>query len=595
MSVSLVKQSWLLSALFILFLLSPSAAIASQKSSPDPIWNLLLHSRQGKPQITDPAFLLSVDNFSEQTELSLTLKLYKSDPEKTFCRYPARITYLSEKLGFKLADNRFQHCNELQQCLLHVPFQQLDLVFASEVLSSASSMMGHIFLKASGHNFRDVAVSHSLAYFTEITTINPAKLIIESTITGMPGFFSVRPFDDDLLQYKEKEQRNVWQLKLVASASQLHLLQLHIWELNQISLTYYFQSFNCATLTLEMLALLNPDILRERGLIVSPVDVVKAATRYHMVSHTEVNTAELWLYTALRDSIPQSILDRLDSSFHAESEIQNPHQLHQLATPYLKIGLAQVIEHNHISAVDASKLESVLSSAKEIGLNLNDYKHPAKTPQDSAVGISWRGPPQDKRLLFHYLPTGHFLHGDNRQYLSESELQIAKTTLAWDTEGRQLSLDEFTIYAVRSLNPDTALFPLWSGEFYLGYRPVNSASLALKSVAEISGAAGKSYKLHKDMIGFMMFGIGATSTFDSSHAFIYSNAGISINLAFDTKLITEYSTSSGKLGGDSQDQQLSAIFSWFPSTNNSFSVRLAQVTTKSSDHIALTLDFFSYF
>jgi hypothetical protein len=589
------KQSWFLSALFILMLLNSSETIASEKIASDPVWSLLLHSWQDKPQITDPKFLLSADNFAEQTELSLTLKLYKTDPKKAFCRYPARITYLSGKLGFKLAEDRYTHCQELQKFLHYVPFQQLDLVFASEVLSSASSMMGHIFLKASGNNFRNVPVAHSLAYFTEITTLNPAKLIVESTMTGMPGFFSVRPFDDDLTQYKEKEQRNVWQLKLNATAEKLHLLQLHVWELNQIELTYYFQSFNCATLTLEMLALLNPNILAERGLIVSPVDVVKAATTHHMISNTEVNTADLWLYSALRDSMPNSVLNTLDNWIYTQSDALTPAKAHPLAVPYLNISLDHAAKRKQITTAKAAKLRKSLSTKPEIALNLTHYKHPALTPQDSAVGISWRDSVIDKKLLFHFLPTGHFLYGDNRQYLSESELQIAKTTLAWDIGEKQLLLDEFTIYAVRSLNPDTELFPLWSGEFYLGYQPVYTANLALKSVGEISGAIGKSYTLHKDMISFVMLGAGSTSTFDTSHAFIYSKAGVSMNLALDTKLITEYSTSSGKMGSDSRYQQLSAVISWFPSRNRSVSFRFAKTKTKSSDHTDATLEFFSYF
>lgn len=591
------KQSWCLSALFfLLLLLSSFPGSASEKIAPDPIWSLLLHSWHGKPQITDPTFLVSVKNFSEHAEQELTLALYKADPQLSFCRFPARLTFLSKKLGFTLANDRYEHCPELQNFLQHVPFQQLDLVFASEVLSSASSMMGHIFFKASGNNFRNVPVSHSLAYFTEITTLNPAKLIVESTMTGMPGFFSVRPFEDDLKHYKDKEQRNVWQLQLTASTEQLHLLQLHIWELHQINLTYYFQSFNCATLTLEMLAILNPDVLTERGLIVSPVDVVKAAHSHKMISQTEINTADLWLYNALRDSIPGSVINELDAWLYTQQQVTTPPPVsHPLATTYLAVALDTALAQQQLTTSDAEYLRQFFSAEQDFALDLSNYKHPAQTPQDSAVGLAWRSSKNSKQWLLNFLPAGHFLHSDNRQYLSESELQIAKTTLAWDTDTKRLTLDEFTLYSVRSLNPDTDLFPLWSGELYLGYKPAYTTTLQSKSVGEISGAAGKSYDLHKDVISFAMLGTGLTSSLADSYAFIYGKAGISFNLASDTKLIAEYTTSSGKTGKNSDYQQLSALFSWFPDRDNSMTLRLAKAKTQASEHTEFGLEFLSYF
>nr|WP_269822854.1 DUF4105 domain-containing protein [Rheinheimera faecalis] len=591
------KQSWYLSALFLLLLLSSSGvSFASEKITSDVVWTMLLHSWQGKPQITDPQFLLSLNKFSEQTEQELTLDLYKKKPQQAFCRYPARLTYLSNKLGFNLSNDRYEKCPELKKFIQHVPFQQLDLVFASEVLSSASSMMGHIFLKTSGENFRKVPVSHSLAYFTEITTFNPAKLIVESTMTGMPGFFSVRPFEEDLKQYKDKEQRNVWQFELSSSSDRLHLLQLHVWELYQINLTYYFQSFNCATLTLEMLALLNPDVLTERGLIVSPVDVVKAANTYNMITKTTVDTSDLWLYNALRDSIPSKVSSALDTWLYDDKPVlTQPTTYHPLSKSYLSIAIDNLAEQHKRTKTEITHLREFLGAEQETTLDLSNYKHPAKTPQDSAAGLAWRNNKNGKQLLFYLLPTGHFLHSDNRQYLSESELQIAKTTLAWNTDTRTLKLDELTLYSVTSLNPDTRLFPLWSGEFYLGYKPVYTENLAHESLGQISGALGKSYDLHRDVVGFTMLGTGLTSSFDNSHAFIYSKTGLSFDLASDTKLIAEYIVNSGESKGHSEYQQLTANFIWFPDLDNSLSLKLLGVETKSSKHTGLSIEFISYF
>lgn len=553
----------------------------------------MLHSNNGVAQITDPAFLLSSNQFSEQKEQDLVIKLYDQDPQQAFCRYPARLTYLSEKLGFKLHIDRYDQCPELKKFLRYVPFQQLELVFASEVLSSASSMMGHVFLKASGQNFRQVQVSHSLAYFTEITTINPAKLIVESTLTGMPGFFSVRPFYKDVEQYNKKEQRNVWQFQLQGTDEQLTLLQLHIWELNQVNLTYYFQSFNCATLTLELIALLEPKVLRERELIVSPLDVVKAATKYKMIGETKVDAADLWLYHALRDTMPRAVVSELDA-YLAAPAVQ-PDLSPPLAKTYLTLAIDQSETNQRLSKTKASQLRQQLGSTQRATLDLSQYKHPALTPQDSALGFRSRQTNRGSTLLLDFLPAGHFIHSDNRQYLSESELQIAKTTLAWTQQTGNLKLDEFAIYSLRSLSPDTSLFPLWSGEFYLGYNPVYGANSEYQSIAELSAAAGKTYSLHKDVIAFGLLGLGFTSRLSDSYAFTYGKTGLSFNLAANSKLTAEYTFNSGKMGSQTDYRQLGVHLSWFPVSDYSFSVHLVKADMQSATNSDFGMQLVRYF
>jgi hypothetical protein len=82
-----------------------------------------------------------------------------------------------------------------------MPFDNISLIFASEVLSSSSSMMRHSFLSVSGKNNRGDEVAHSLSFFSEIATFYPIKLIYDGTIGGMDGFLMVRPFERDYQRY----------------------------------------------------------------------------------------------------------------------------------------------------------------------------------------------------------------------------------------------------------------------------------------------------------------------------------------------------------------------------------------------------------
>ncbi|KZN40853.1 hypothetical protein JL49_11645 [Pseudoalteromonas luteoviolacea] len=179
-------------ALLLLYsqLLSNRDSASLHEISSLPTWQSLIHSSEDKAQLSEPTFLLSNESFSATRELELTLELIISNIEKAYCRFPARTIFLKHHLNLNIPslETTLASCPELKKYIEHVPFDQLELVFASEIFSSATSMMGHIFLKAGGKNFRDVEVNHSLAYFTEITTLNPAKLLTESLVTGMPGF-----------------------------------------------------------------------------------------------------------------------------------------------------------------------------------------------------------------------------------------------------------------------------------------------------------------------------------------------------------------------------------------------------------------------
>jgi len=588
-------KSWLLPALFFVCSSGVAHATTTELAS-DRTWSLLLHLWQGQPQIQTTDFVLSGGNFSAEAELQQTLTLFQVDPHQAFCRFPARLTYLASKQYLVLPEDRFEHCPELQKFIDHVPFTELELVYASEVLSSASSMLGHIFIKASGKNQRGTDVAHSLAYFTEITTLNPAKLIIESTITGMPGFFSVRPFTTDLTQYRDQEQRNLWQFRLRGSTEAKQLLQLHIWELHQLNLTYLFQSFNCATLTLEMLALLAPNLMQERNSIVSPADVVKAVSQHQWVQDTVVDPAQPWLFYAMADSMPRAVTEQLDQlvSVAAVKDATEALQ-HPLATAYSNIHLQQAVKQQRLTAEVAAQIQQALPAGSAPKLDLSHYKHPALTPQDSAFGISWQTNLPGSQLLLHWLPAGHLLQGDNRQYLAESELLISKIGLALDPEAMKVRLDELTLYSVKALTPDTAAFPAWSGELYLGYRSAFRPDTAYWSTGEISGGGGKSVRLHQDVIGFGLAGAGVSTSLSDSRAFVYGKTGLLFELAGASKLQLQYLLHSGYAKGASAYQELSSTLSWYPAQDQAIHLQLNRVIGQLEHRNTLALQYFHFY
>lgn len=574
-----------------------------QQVANHPLWHLLIHQSNSKPYINDPRFLLSANFFSPLLELELTLSEYERAPLETVCRFPARMVFLSQELNFELPSDPFSHCVNLQDFLNYVPFDEIELVFASEVLSSATSMMGHIFIKASGENFRQNHVTHSLAYFTEITTLNPFRLVVDSTLAGMPGFFIVRPFSIDITQYLEQEQRNLWQFRLAASKEQIRLLQLHIWELNQIEITYLFQSFNCATLTLEMLALLKPELLNHKGPIVSPADVVKAVIAEDMVTNTAVKTSSQWLFRALRDSLPSVTVNFIDQwafNQHKNEDALVAARMEQ----YIQNALVQ----EYIAAIAKSAIEQQLDINPEVHslvqqnefntdsvLDLSFYKHPAKTPQDSALGLSFFSESHKEFLVLSYLPAGHLIQGDNRQYLTESELIIGKTAIALNLHNSSVSLQELTIYSVKNFTPNHRLYPVLSGEFYLGYRPQLDVILGAKSAFELTGGVGKSAELHRDMLLYGLVGTGINAYAMDFQLFAYAKSGLLVKMIHDSKLNLELQANTARTKNAKANVLATAVLSWYPAQNTSISLKFEHVNDVRGSVSQFGFDGYFYF
>lgn len=556
-----------------------------------PTWALLLHSWQGEAQIDAAEFLLSAADFSLEQELQATLRLFRQQPAATFCRFPARLTFIAQQLGIQLPSERFQACAELQRYRNYVPFTSMELVFASEVLDSTTSMLGHVFLKASGVNHRGTAVAHSLAYFAEIPPYNPARLMFASTVTGLPGYYIVRPFATDQRQYVQKEQRNLWQFALNASDAQKELLQLHLWELRNLDITYYFQSFNCATLTLELLALLDPTVLASRRLFVSPHDVVKAAHATELVRATDVQYADPWLFAALQQQLPSEQRQQLDAMvLHsieaptnaADNTLMWPKELAEsaLAARYLNLASAHAQTQGRLDATRRVQLLSSIPSVLNTDVQLSGDQNPAKTPQDSMLALGWQRMAGSADPVWHlkFLGSGHYLHGDNRQYQTESELQIAGIALGYDALHQRTRLHEFTLYSMKSYVPHQSLYPQWSSEFYAGYQPIVQHDLSLDYAGELSGALGKSWRWHQDVMAFALAGGGlSVPQWQQSYAFALAKTGLIINLPANLKWISQLEVNTGKSQSRQAYQEWRQQLSWFPTQDQALTVGIIKL------------------
>ena len=115
------------------------------------------------------------------------------------------------------------------------------------------------------------------------------------------------------------------------------------------------------------------------------------------------------------------------------------------------------------------------------------------------------------------------------------------------------------------------------------------------STGDVSGAVGKSYKLHQDVLGYGLLGAGISTNLFDTRGFIYTKAGLVFTLAAQTKLQLQYLAHSGADKGRSQFQESSMQFSWFPSQDQAVGLSIKHIQLPELEAEVVGLDYYSFF
>ncbi len=255
----------------------------------DKVWKSLLHlDTNDNPSINTPTFLLSYENFSPKNELEKTLEAFQKNSQN-ICKYPARYLWISQNIEMKIKKFDLKSCIEFEEYRKNTNPYNISLVFVSEDVSNPTSMMGHIFFKLEGINHKGNNVENAISFFTIIDTLNLPYLAWQSTISGMKGYFVLKPYQKQIAQYIQDKNRNIWEYSLELSDQQLKLLSYHFWELKDVDITYYFTGYNCATIVNDMLGIISKEQKKDSfNLWLTPKDVIKKAAIDNLIKDTKV-------------------------------------------------------------------------------------------------------------------------------------------------------------------------------------------------------------------------------------------------------------------------------------------------------------------
>ncbi|QEL56874.1 lipoprotein N-acyltransferase Lnb domain-containing protein [Chromobacterium paludis] len=503
-------------------------------------WQALLHSQHGLPLIDDPSFLLSLPSFSPEKELEATLKALYGEDHAAYCRFPARYWWLRRELN--APELPLTNCPEIADFRARAPMDSISLVFASENQTQPASMLGHAFLKIAGQTQDGQTREHAISFYTDADTWNVPKLLVDSLVFGKNGYFSLSPYHEQRQRYVDHEQRSLWEYDLALDPWQRELVRLHLLELKQTRLTYFFQKYNCATVIHFILGLSGRPLPAKAWL--SPKDVVQEASQAGLIQASRMIAPSRWLVRTLNQSLPAS---RQRENLHALQAGTMPGGLERSPSrdSFLQLEHAQALNQylfleGRLSRQtwqdNASQLDQLRArDYAELSLDLSKGFGPLDTPPTAQASLAWLHRDGRQQLQIKLLPASHLLEDDNRGYNHENELQILSPTISLPLNGGAPRLRQLVLYGMQTLLPRDPITGGVAGKLSIAYQSQLDGDLQERQVMQVGGAIGLARRLLPDADVYALAGGGLATGGEQGFAYGELEGGVMLREIWNMK------------------------------------------------------------
>jgi len=257
-------------------------------------WLRLLHYRQRGPrqavsQVDGKRFFLAPGGARDpDAELAATLVAFAQpvtagrEDEHALCRFPARRRLLDDQLHFGSALPA-PTCPALTRFETDLDPESVSVVYVANFLDNPASAFGHTFLRLkkrrpAGSTASSDELDHSVEYTAKTDTKNPFLYAFKGLTGLFPGVFRFHSFASKAHEYANAEARDLWEYDLNLNEPELELLTLHLWELSDTHLDYYYLTKNCSYHVLATIEAAAPriDLVTHLNLFVLPRDTIKA-------------------------------------------------------------------------------------------------------------------------------------------------------------------------------------------------------------------------------------------------------------------------------------------------------------------------------
>ncbi len=456
-------------------------------------------------EIDDPSFFLAHDGRnSPKAELIATIHaLYNEsslDDNATACRYPARKHWLQEELHLK--DLPHVECTEYDAIIKRVDPQSATLVFPSAHINSPASMFGHTFVRInSSYRSRLLAYAINYAADADPSKENGVVFAFKGLFGGYNGKFSLLPYYDKLKEYRDTENRDIWEYDLNLSKEETMRMLEHIWEIKDTRSSYFFFTNNCSYEMLWLIEVARPSVhLREHFKVdVIPLETVHVAKEEGLLGSTHYRPSKRTIIEAYKPLLGYKevqLAKQLAKGTQKPAELTNSKLLSKEKKRYiLEVAIELTQYYYQHGELDKEHYLDIFHTLTSLRSRLGRAHRPTpKRPPNPLEGHrtaridfgigSMEG---EDALLFGWRGAYHSLDDPLYGFLRGTQIEFLALQ-AYATKER-LFLDEATLLSIESIAQVDSFFENFSWRTNIGY---NKEYLDDKSRFNFSVGAGYS-------------------------------------------------------------------------------------------------------
>ena len=487
----------------------------------DSKWLALTHHKQKKfsgrwiSAIDDARFFLAANgNTDPKAELEASItQILGSSPEnkKRQCQFPARYQWLERQINNRTPD--LSHCHELSAWQEKIDAESVSLIFPAAYLDSPSSMFGHTLLRLnkSLEKDRSSLLSYSVSYAAQKSEDDSEiAFAYRGLVGGYPGDLAIVPYYHKIKEYSDIESRDIWEYQLNLSPEQVQFLMLHLWEIKDLRIDYYFFTENCSYQVMALLNVVRPNLnlTKKNPFYTIPVATVRqlydsdlisdfkfrpsAVTKFNYhAKQLNANEKRLAKSLATKDSLSTSEVENLTPNVAAVAfEYSRLTRTRQDKARRRSLELLAAV-----NALPSSTLEKVPTPKFR-----DDQGH-----ESERFTLAYGKFDQTNDYLeLGIRPAYHDLTDPSLGYPIGSELVFSSGTLRFYENG-DLELEDYTLIGIKSIKGRNLFFNPMSWSVQLGAtRETNTPGRRLSP--NLAGELGYGVSFSPSLLGYSLIG-----------------------------------------------------------------------------------------
>ena len=435
-------------------------------------------------EVEDKAFFLAKNGKRDaRAELEATIKaLYNEtrfDDKSTACLFPARKYWLEKELG--LQNLPAVKCEEFDYLVKQMDPKSVSLIFPFMQGSSPSSMFGHTFLRIDS-NSKPRMLSYAFNYGSEQNKDdNKLSYIYKGFFGGYKGTYSLSPYYEKIKEYRDLEERDIWEYDLNFTKEETQQMLRHIWEVELNYSWYYFFTQNCSYKMLWIMesAREGLNLRKYFNFHVIPSETVRASvdeglvTKYHYIP---ARSTKLIAYESkLTDKDITDVFNISKDKIKLKEYLEKDNNTIQTKRFVLEAS-AEFVEYDYQKkdindTVYKKRLHEILIARATLGkgetaqpvLPINPILSHRSFKMSSEVGIR----NSDEIAFIGVRPANHAITDFDMGYLPGAQVEFMD--LLFSYKKNDFNVEKATIISVAALTPKTKFFKPDSYRFSFGF------------------------------------------------------------------------------------------------------------------------------